>query len=219
VTARKQRRPRPPRQRLDTGERRAQLLALGLERFARAPYDAVSIDDLAREAGVSKGLLFHYFASKRAFYVAVLRAAADELLTVVAPDQSLPPLERLEQGVEAYLAAVERRGEAYVWLMRSGIGGDVAVHEVVKETRQRFLARVVEELPLGPPPPKLRLLLRGWIGMVEAASVEWVATRSVTREELRALLVKALVDGLSELLVAPQAGAAGPRPRGRRGRA
>ena len=210
---RKQRPPRPPRQRLDTEERRAQLLALGLERFTQAPYDAVSIDDLAREAGVSKGLLFHYFASKRAFYVAVLRAAADELLAVVVPDESLPPLERLEQGVEAYLAAVERRGEAYVWLMRSGIGGDPAVHQVVEETRQRFLARVLEGLPLGPPPPKLRLLLRGWIGMVEAASVEWVATRAVPREELRALLVKALADGLVGLLAAPPA-----EPRGRRAR-
>jgi hypothetical protein len=47
--------------------------------------------------------------------------------------------------------------------------------------------------------------------MVEAASVEWVATREVPRDELRALLVKVLVDGLAELLAAPP-----PEPRSRR---
>ena len=51
---------KPPRARLLVDERRAQLLALGLRLFAEHSYDEVSIDELARAAGVSKGLLYHY---------------------------------------------------------------------------------------------------------------------------------------------------------------
>ena len=174
----------------------------------------VSIDELARAAGISKGLLFHYFPSKRDFYVATVRAASEQLLEVATPDPSLPPLERLARGLDAYLAYVERHGTAYVWLMRSGIGGDKAVLEVVEETRARFAARILEGFPLGDPPPRLRLLLRGWVGFVEAASVEWVATREVTRAELRELLAQVLIGSFTALL---GVGPGGPKPPPQRG--
>ena len=44
--------------------------------FSERAYDEVSIDDLARAAGVSKGLLYHYFPTKRDLYVAALGEAA-----------------------------------------------------------------------------------------------------------------------------------------------
>ena len=40
------------------------------------PYDALSIDSLAREAGSSKGLLYRYFPTKRDDYVATVQEAA-----------------------------------------------------------------------------------------------------------------------------------------------
>jgi AcrR family transcriptional regulator len=69
-----------PRTRLDPDARRAQLVALGLRMLSTRPLDKVAIDDIAAEAGISRGLLFHYFPTKRDFHVAVARAAAADLL-------------------------------------------------------------------------------------------------------------------------------------------
>ena len=78
----------PPvvRARLDVDARRRQLLALGTALFGSRPYDEVSIDEVARTAGISKGLLYHYFPTKRDFYVATVREAAAEL---VEPNQDV----------------------------------------------------------------------------------------------------------------------------------
>jgi AcrR family transcriptional regulator len=64
------------RARLQVDERRTQLLELGLRLFTDRSYDELSIDDIARAAGISKGLLYHYFPSKRDYYVEVVRRAA-----------------------------------------------------------------------------------------------------------------------------------------------
>src|SRR4051794_2922845 len=70
---------REGRVRLDLDKRRAKLLDLGIELFSRQTYEDMSIDDLAAEAGISKGLLYHYFRSKRDFYVETVRAASRRL--------------------------------------------------------------------------------------------------------------------------------------------
>src|SRR5256885_4812542 len=90
----------PPRIRLDLDARREQLMRVGLELFSTNSYDAVSIDEIAARAGISKGLLYHYFPSKREFYVAGVRAAAAQLREVVEPDPELPAAERLPVSLE-----------------------------------------------------------------------------------------------------------------------
>ncbi|MBW2509289.1 MAG: TetR/AcrR family transcriptional regulator, partial [Deltaproteobacteria bacterium] len=77
----------PARTRLQVDVRRQQLLELGLELFASQSYDELSIDEIARRAGVSKGLLYHYYPSKRAFYVAAVREAARQLLEETDVDE------------------------------------------------------------------------------------------------------------------------------------
>jgi AcrR family transcriptional regulator len=95
--------------RLSTDARREQLVALGIEIFSERPFDEVSIDDIAAAAGISKGLLYHYFPSKRDFYVAVIRSAADEMQVMTEPDPALEPRERLA-GRGAAGGATDRRG-------------------------------------------------------------------------------------------------------------
>src|SRR3954469_5977575 len=83
------------RARLSTDARREQLVALGIDIFSERPFDEVSIDGIAAAAGISKGLLYHYFPSKRDFYVAVIRSAADEMQALTEPDPALEPRDRL----------------------------------------------------------------------------------------------------------------------------
>lgn len=188
---------KPPRARLDVDERRAQLLALGLDLFSQRAYDAISIDEIALAAGVSKGLLYHYFPTKRDFYAAAIREASRQLLDCTQPDASAPPIQRMYRGLEAYLAYVERRAPAFSALMRGGIGSDPAVAGIVQETRDRFLERLIENVPAGTIGPELRVVLRGWIGFVEAASLDWVERREMKRAALRDLCAEVLIQAIT----------------------
>jgi AcrR family transcriptional regulator len=181
-----------PRSRLDVDERRRQLIVLGMELFSTRTYDEVSIDELARAAGISKGLLYHYFPTKRDFYVATVREAARELLDRTFTPLQMPPVERIEAGLDAFLDYVDNHGPAYMSLLRSGIGADLEVARIVDETRGEFCNRLIEGIPLDTPAPLLRVALRGWVGFVEAATVEWLVTRGVERASLRHMLVEVL---------------------------
>lgn len=183
------------RTRLITDERRAQLIALGLELFSSRPYDEVHIAELATAAGISKGLLYHYFPTKRDFYTAALRQAADGLLAQLQPDPDLPPVQRLQRGLHHYLSYVQQYGTSYVALMRGGVGADPSVAAIVEETRVNCMSRLVSGMGFAPQtlPPLVRIALRAWIGTVEAASLEWVLCPSVPAEEVINLLSQQLL--------------------------
>jgi AcrR family transcriptional regulator len=197
---------RQRRVRLATSARRAQLLELGLKVFAEHPYDEVSIDDLARAAGISKGLLYHYFPTKRDLYLAGLRHTAGVLLerTDVA-GLDLPPIERIRRGVDAYLSFVAEHARAYVALMRGGIGSDPEVLAIIEASREVM----VERLFTGPGSPLAagerrtplaRAAMRGWVGFAEAASLDWLTHRDLSQQQVRDLLVDMLVPAIQAAL-------------------
>lgn len=186
------------RARLQVDERRAQLLELGLRLFAERSYDEVSIDDIAREAGVSKGLLYHYFGGKRDFYVACVREAASQLLALTTPDTSMPEADRARAGLDAYLQFAEQHAGAYTALMQSGIGHDPEVLAILEDARARIVLRMLEGMGLAEPRPAFRLAARAWVGQVEAACLDWLERRDVPRESL----VRLLLGGLFGTLVA-----------------
>jgi AcrR family transcriptional regulator len=189
------------RARLSTDARREQLVALGIDIFSERPFDEVSIDDIAVAAGISKGLLYHYFPSKRDFYVAVIRSAADEMQALTEPDPALEPRERLAAALERYLEYVETHARGYATVLRAGIGSDPAVADIVEEVRGAMVARLLDDLPAVPagedPPVALRVAVRGWVGFVEAASLDWLEHRGLARGDLREMLIAALGGAVS----------------------
>jgi AcrR family transcriptional regulator len=198
---------RPKRRvRLDNDERRAQLLQLARKAFSDRSYDDVSIDDLAREAKISKGLLYHYFPTKRDLYVAGLREIAEELVqrcTNIPAD--LPPIERVRAGLDAYLDHISLHSRAYVSLMRGGIGSDPEVAQVVEDVRARLADNFLEQTPFAQMLSKdvrFQTAVRGWIGFVEGATIDWCANPRLSREELRELLASILFAIITA--VAPQ---------------
>jgi AcrR family transcriptional regulator len=173
---------KPVRVRLEVDERRAQLLALGMQMFSSTDYDEVSLDDVAKQLAISKGLIYHYFPTKKDFFSACVEEAAEKLLEMTAPDESLPPAEMLSQGVRAYLQYVETHRGGFVALMRGRSSGEIA--KILERTRQRLLDRIIAKLPfVEKDDPRLVLALRGWIGFVEALSLEWAARDDVPLEE------------------------------------
>jgi len=195
------------RVRLGVETRRAQLVELGLAEFGTRTYEEVSIDDIARRAGMSKGLLYHYFPTKRAYYAACVRQAASDLLTRM--DEATRASPSLLAGLDAYLAYVKNHARAYATLMRGGPGVDREVSRIVEETRAALLERLVRGVETSAPagkPALVRIALQGFIGLAEEASLAWVEhglhkrARAASAEEVRDLLVRAfraLLDGAS----------------------
>jgi AcrR family transcriptional regulator len=197
------------RLRMATDERRARLLSLGRALFDERPYDDIAIDDIAAAAGVSKGLLYHYFASKRDFYVETVRVAAAEMLERIRPPDGLEPPERLQRSLDAYLDYVESAANAYLQLFRGGLGVDPEVAGVVEDTRRALTRRILEEgLAIERPKPILRLTLRAWLGFVESAVLDWLDHgRDLDRATLRATLATALAHSLATMMqLDPDAG-------------
>jgi AcrR family transcriptional regulator len=186
------------RARLSTDARREQLVALGVEMFSERPFDEVSIDDIAAGAGISKGLLYHYFPSKRDFYVAVVRHSADEMQAITETDPDLEPLERLADGLDRYLEYVATHARGFATVLRAGIGSDPEVAAIVEAVRAAMARRILADVAdTDPPPAAVRIAIRGWVGFAEAASLEWLERGELSREELRELLVRALTGAVA----------------------
>jgi AcrR family transcriptional regulator len=173
--------------RLDVDERRRRLLETGARVFTERSYDDVSMSDLAREAGISKGLLYHYFPSKRDFFTATLAAAAAELAAVTQPDPSLPPAEQLAQSLDAYLAWIAENADGYRRLLESA--GSPDVRSVIDDVRERTVERIVEGVSASGGTGVLRLAVRQWLWGMDGAILDWLDTRGVERAQLRDLLL------------------------------
>lgn len=179
-----------PRSRLQVDERRAQLLSVGMDLFSRHGFDELSVDDISRAAGISKGLIYHYFESKRGFYIACIRASAEELRTGTDLAATKNPLDELRAGLDAYLGYVEAHARAYLTLFRGGIGFDPEVGRIVEQTRLHFVHRMLENLDTHVAKlPRVRNALRGYVGFVESAAIDWAHHHDVDREALLELLV------------------------------
>ena len=187
----------PAYTRLDVDERRRRLLALGAELFARHAYDELSMARIAREAGISKALLYHYFPSKQAYFAATLEQAATELTQATAPDPTLPPVEQLAGSLDAYLTWIEEHADAYAKLFPS-IGAVPEVRELVDRVRDQTAQRIVDGIAAGgEPTPALRAAVRGWLWFVDGAVLDWLEHRDLDRERLHGLLLGTLLGAVT----------------------
>jgi AcrR family transcriptional regulator len=177
-------------------ERRRQLLDLGAELFTRHGYEALSMAKIAKAAGISKALLYHYFPSKQAYFAATLEQAAAELAATTQPNPELPPVEQLSQSLEAYLGWVERHAGAYEKLITS-VGAVPEVRELVERIRNETAARILAGIaPSGAAPP-LRAAVRGWMWFMDGAILDWLEHRDIDRSRLHGLLLGTLLGAVT----------------------
>lgn len=153
---------------MDGDARREQLLAAGLELFSTTPYDAVSVDDIAAATGSSRGLLYHYFGSKRGFYIEVLEESAAELVEVLRPDPDTDPMTALADGLRRALVWIREHEAGYLAVLSGGIGTDTEVAAVVERVRDAIGDLVLANIEIEPHARPLALAhVRGWVGYVE----------------------------------------------------
>ena len=197
------------RTRLDVDARRAQLVAIGGELFSKRPYDAVWIEEIAAAAGVSRGLLYHYFPTKRDFFVAVIRDQVERVAALTEPDPSLPPLDRLRASLDAHLDYVEDNPHGYLTVHRAAIGADEEVRATLEDSLQAQADRIVLALtPGAAATPALRLAVRSWISFQVTATIQWLEQRQIGRDELRELLADSLAGAVRAAAASDSARAA-----------
>jgi AcrR family transcriptional regulator len=182
------------RVRLAPEARRAQLIALGVEMLATRRLDELSVEDIAHSAGISRGLLFHYFASKQEFHLEVARAAAAEMIRRTVPDPALAPVDALRGALAAFIDYVDENPDNYKSLVRGAASGDAEMRAIFDGTRATMAQRVLDTVgSLGlATSDKTSLAIHGWVAYVEECVIRWIETRPFPRAELLELLTKSL---------------------------
>jgi AcrR family transcriptional regulator len=187
----------PAYTRMPVDERRAQLLKLGTDLFTRHSYDELSMARIAKEAGISKPLLYHYFPSKQEYFQATLAGAAEELQKRTEPPEGRPPLEQLDQAIDGYLGWIEENGAAYSKLIESAASiPDVRL--LIDDVRTQTVERILSGLYGDSAPPALvRAAALGWLWFMDGAIHDWLRQGDFGRDELKGLLMGALVGTLA----------------------
>jgi AcrR family transcriptional regulator len=180
--------------------RREQLLELGVRLFAHRSLDELSIETLAEEAGISRGLLYHYFGNKRDFHRAVVRKAADDLIAITAPSEAGTSFERMLGSLAQYVDYVIANREGYLSLVKGAAGGNEDMREIYEEARSALTDRIFEsstpeelaEYGLVDT-PAVRLMVRGWSALTEEVVLSWIDDpRGLDREQLLSALALSL---------------------------
>jgi len=193
------------RSRLPRRERELQILDIAHRRFAERGYGAVTMDDLAAAAGVTKPLLYAYFGNKERLYSACMERAGDAMLAAVgaAVASAAGPTEALRDGLRAFFAFVDGDRDAWRVLFDETLpaGGELA--RAVADYRERLLALVAQtQLALIPEPSRERAateveaLSNALLGACEALARWWLRTGALPAADAADLLVATVEPGL-----------------------
>lgn len=186
--------PTPPRRRLPPELRREQLLDAALDAAAGGDIGAISVGELAARAGVSEGLLYHYFPTKQALVAAAIRRAADALLADLQAATGREPIEQLIAGLSAYLDHVQAQPTSWRALLQARTG-ELAV--ISADIEARALALVLQALSVSEPSATLLITLTGWAAFERDACLGWLEHPEVSRQTIEDILITSFVQALT----------------------
>lgn len=198
----------PQRTRLPRAEREQQVLDIAHARFAAHGFGAVTMEDLAAAAGVTKPLLYAYFGNKERLYLACMERAGDAMLATVgaAVSQTASPADALRRGLHAFFAFVDEDRDAWRVLFDETLpaGGEIA--EAVGEYRERLLALVAQanlaRLPehrRAEHATEIEAIAVALLGGAEALARWWLRTGAMPAPDAAELLIATAEPGLRAL--------------------
>ncbi|HZD66697.1 MAG TPA: TetR/AcrR family transcriptional regulator [Acidimicrobiales bacterium] len=169
----------------------------------------VGMDDIAAQAGVSKPILYRYFADKADLYLAVGRWTADELLAEVLAvlDEDRGPRAHVAAIIDTYLRAVERDPDVYRFVVRRTFPERQVGEDPVAECTAMVASRVSRIIRQGLDWAGLdssgaEAWGHGLVGLVQATGDWWLEHRALPRERLTDQLTTLVWEGLAGRLAA-----------------
>ena len=183
----------PKFSRLGPAQRRDQILDAAKALFAERAYDEVSIEEIASSAGVTRGLVHHYFGGRKDVYIGLLERLGDQREERLRPPVGRSARARVADTVSRWLDWTETNRT--IWLSTIAHGEDIAdieVRRVVTDLLGRAVALLAAyHADIAEDTPRLRHALTCWTGLNRAATRRWLegeATREATHELLASTL-------------------------------
>ncbi|MCA9654128.1 MAG: helix-turn-helix transcriptional regulator [Myxococcales bacterium] len=165
---------------------------LGVELFGQRAFDQVSTDDIALAGGVSKGLLYHYFANKRGYYVATVRELVERLMVATELAEGVSFDMAIRGSLRSFVGFVRDNATFYRSLMRGGV--DDEIQRILDEARRTLMRRVLDRAGIGEVAPIQRVAIFGWSGFTEAACLHWLDHEAdMPEDELVEMMLGALL--------------------------
>ncbi|GGC57520.1 TetR/AcrR family transcriptional regulator [Hoyosella rhizosphaerae] len=174
--------------------RRAQILATAIDMLATHSFESLTIEKVARKAGVSPPLLFHYFTNKEGFHNALLAEAAETFLGRIRPKFELPADQQLCDAVRSFFDTVDELPTVFLAVKRLSSSGQPQLRKRYREVRTITTGWIVDNLiALGvKSTPQLPALLEGWQAFMEEVAVKWLDDPILAKNDLCQLCETAL---------------------------
>ena len=202
----------PRYQRLSAAERRDQILDAADALFAERGYDAVLVEDIAKSAGVTRGLVHHYFGGRKEVYLALLERVGAGREEALRPPVGRSARARVADSVSRWLDWTGANRTVYLGTIAPGEDiADADVRRVVAELVRRAVGQVaVFHADIAQDSPRLRYALECWTGLNRAATRRWLRGEA-TREATHELLASTLEHVLRTFGSQPNRGASPPK--------
>ncbi|WP_309238210.1 TetR/AcrR family transcriptional regulator [Actinoplanes aureus] len=193
------------RRRLEPDTRREQILSVAIRLFGEKPYAEVSTTDVARIAGVARGLVNHYFGTKKDLYLEVVRVMLTVPSVAVERLAEGEPHQRADAMVNWFLDVVSRHSTSWLAAISAGgIAGDTDVDAVISEAVDVAADGVLAAFGLGDQPPEaLRGMARSYVGLAIYTGREWLQRGALNRDQVHTLLTTTLLTMVDQVF--PQA--------------
>ncbi len=193
----------PKEQRMD------QILEVAGSVFSRHGFHSTSMEQIAEGAGVTKPLLYRYFGSKDALYLATITQVGNHLMSGLSMLMANPnPKDRLKLIMLSFLTFVERHRDGWSVLYNEALTSVGPVGEKVAFFRTSFIeaaAKTIEELNQ---PGQARTLEKAGIqavalanimvGAVEAGARWWIQHPEIPIRDMQKMIETSLMPGLSD---------------------
>jgi AcrR family transcriptional regulator len=155
-------------------ETRQRLVDAAVRLFSDLDYDKVGVSELAQEADVAHGLLFHYFGNKRGIYLEAMRVTAEALTRQFAGVRATTPAGQIREALTAHLRYLSRHRGLALRMVLGGRGADPEAWAVFENARTSALTYAAHMLSLDPHNPSLRLAGRSAVAAIDEATVQWL---------------------------------------------
>ena len=190
-------------------ERREQLIDVGRLLFAEKGFEAVSVEEIAAKAEVSKPVVYEHFGGKEGLYAVVVDREMNRLLTMISSAlRGSHPRKLLEQAGMALFDYIDENRDGFRILVRDSpvsqqTGSFASLIVDVAGQVEHLLAEQFKAhgLPTRLAPMYSQML----VGMTALTGQWWLDVRKPRKEEVVTHLVNLAWNGLSHLDAQPQA--------------
>jgi AcrR family transcriptional regulator len=166
--------------------------------FSERPYEKVTTTEIARTAGVSYGLIAHYFVDKRGLY----RAVMDDIATELAAGQDAPlegatPAERLRDALARHVGYIDANAAGFVALMRGDLGNDIHLRCTLDRLRWNGASRVLEGVGIDDQHSAVvGTAMRAWVAYFDELMLRRLESGGIDATQLVELAAASLVTTL-----------------------